>query len=281
MYPEKTVPVNGLTIAYHENIPQRESVSIIMIHGLGGGKSYWLRNFPHFKDYHVLALDLPGSGNSELPENYHNWNLENIASFIIAFLDVLKINKAILIGNSMGGGIALNTALLYPDRIKALILTSPAAIGNKLSLMFRVLAIPTLGPFLLNLAPLNNQEYVKKSLTQMVTNPIWDQELIDYTIELTSKPTFAPSLLAALQGRNITLKQQKEFTLTEQLKDILTPTLVIWGKDDNILSVENSRYVSQMPNAQLEIWDSCGHLAQLEYPEKFFESSIRFLSQHF
>src|SRR5206468_8219015 len=116
--------VNGARVNYVE---MGSGPPLVLIHGLSGCWQNWLENIPHFGRRHrVVAVDLPGFGESELP--HEEISIPGYGRFIDAFLDEVDVERASLVGNSMGGFIAAETTIAHPSRVERLVLVSAAGL---------------------------------------------------------------------------------------------------------------------------------------------------------
>jgi len=135
----KFIVINSHKINY---IDKGHGIPLVFIHGYGASIFSWRKNLPVLaKHYRVCALDLLGFGSSDKPL-YEDYSINSFVKLIIQFMDSLKIKKAILVGHSLGGGIAILTTLKYPARVKGLILIDAEAYAISPPLMLRVAQLP-------------------------------------------------------------------------------------------------------------------------------------------
>jgi pimeloyl-ACP methyl ester carboxylesterase len=221
------------------------------------------------KHYVVIALDLPGFGQSEKSATFI-YRLCNYGQLIIDFLDKLNIKDAILIGHSMGGQICMHAAKKAPARIGKLILLGCCSYvkkSNKSLILCSYLPLFTLG--------MRNwilKKDVKKNLTSVLhDSSLVTQELIDGYKKPFSEAAFANSLIRLLR--------QREGDMTSQeLMEINQPVLMIWGKEDKIMPVKTGyRLKKDLPNAHLIVYEKCGHLIMEEKPEEISNEIIHFI----
>ena len=253
----KDVTVLGFKLHYLE---AGRGAPIVLLHGLGGDGSRWGPNIePLAKDFHVFALDQIGFGESDKPlANYHTGML---AEFLVGFLKAAGIPKASLVGNSMGAGVALYTAVHYPDMVDQIVLADGggfrAASGA---------AVPQATAEALRRRQLQNsvtrdetREFFRilfhdKSL---VTDKMVDEQL---TLRLRAAFTITKMQEAGERG-----------SLTEQdVRSVKAPTLVVWGKYDELANPTGAdRLEKTIPGARKVIIDNCGHMPQLERADEF------------
>jgi 2,6-dioxo-6-phenylhexa-3-enoate hydrolase len=249
--------------------------AVIMLHGGGpgrGGWSHFQRNIGHFVDagYRVILQDAPGFNKSDPIVMEEQRGLVNARS-VKGMMDALNIEKAHVIGNSMGGAGALNFALEYPERIGKLILMGPGGLGESLfnpmpmegiKLLFRLYTEPTFD-----------------ILKQMIEVFIYDREAI--TEELL-KGRFENMQRQPEHLRNFVISTQKvpltAWDVSPRLREIKASTLVTWGRDDRFVPLDHGlKLIAMVPEAQLHVFSRCGHWVQWEHANAFNRLCIDFL----
>jgi pimeloyl-ACP methyl ester carboxylesterase len=241
---------------------------LVFIHGLSGCWQNWLENIPHMARRHrVVALDLAGFGESELP--HEEISIPGYGRFVDAFLGEIGVERAVLVGNSMGGFIAAETAISHPSRVEKLVLVSAAGlmrVGNRrLNALERAARLfhPATA------AVLARREHVirrarlrRRILYGIVRFPERiEPELVYEVASGAGKPGFMDALNAIW-----------DYDFRHRLPEIAAPTLIVWGRQDRIVPVAGAfEYEQLIPGARLEIFDDTGHLAMLERPARFNE----------
>ncbi len=243
---------------------------ILLIHGLGGSVESWIRNVQALGEHHlVYAPDLPGFGRAEkvisAPRTFATF-----AEFIRAFMDQEGIDKAHLVGSSMGGGVSLQFAIDFPERLDKLVLVASAGMGeSKPHRFYRLAALPLIGEWLTR----PSREGAAESWRVCLYNPeLLTDELVDRAYELYSLPGASRAFLAttrALLGplgpRDAVLRP-----IREGLATITAPTLIVWGREDEVLPVSGAYAGAEcIANARLHIFERCGHLPHFEFAEEF------------
>lgn len=252
--------------------------TVVMLHGMGPGASGWSnfhRNIEAFATagYRVLLPDLPGFNKSDALIVDEKRGLVN-ARAVKGLLDALGINKAHLVGNSMGGNAALNFALEFPERLGRLVLMAPGgALGRSMftpmpmegiKLLFGLYREPTL-------------ENLKKMLRVFVydSGGLTDELIHARYQNMMNRPDHLANMLEGpeLNGRVF------QADLTARLPEIHSPTLVIWGRDDRFNPMDNGlKLLWGLPDAEFHIYSNCGHWAQWEHALKFNRRVIDFLA---
>jgi pimeloyl-ACP methyl ester carboxylesterase len=272
--PDLYVDVNGINTRYWQ---MGDSGSVtILLHGGNGSVEFWLYNIAALARHHqVYAFDMVGSGRSDYPDG--SYSLGYQAEFLHGLMAALKIDRATLIGNSMGGGVALAFTQLYPDRVDRLVLVDSMGLGREISLGIRLITLPAIVNFL---------RPGRWMIPAMLKSNFYNsQQLPPEWIEFRY-PIFA------IPGRNQVILRlgQSNFNLAGVRAEVYQPivaslahithkTLIIWGDRDRIIPVKHAYIAAQgIPNSQLAIFPNCGHHPYLEYPAKFDRLVLDFLA---
>ncbi|MBK7654198.1 MAG: 2-hydroxy-6-oxo-6-phenylhexa-2,4-dienoate hydrolase [Betaproteobacteria bacterium] len=270
-----TIDAPGLE---HFNIHYNEGGSgpaVIMLHGGGPGASGWsnyYRNIDAFADagYRVLLMDCPGFNKSDTIVSNVKRPLLN-AHAIKALMDALKIDKAHLIGNSLGGVTALTFALEYPQHLDRMVLMGPAGMGHSImqpspqegiKRMIKLYREPSYENFV---EMLEVFVYAPSAITDDLRNGRWSN--------IESRPEHLTNFLKCNE-----LAPIASWDVSSKVKAIKHKTLVTWGRDDRFVPIDNGlRLIHQLQDAQLHVFSRCGHWAQWEHAEAFNRLSIDFL----
>jgi pimeloyl-ACP methyl ester carboxylesterase len=272
----RSVLVDGSRVCY---IDIGEGPPIVFVHGLAGCWQNWLENIPHFSRGHrVIAVDLPGFGRSEMPR----WaiSIEGYGRFVDAFLGEIGIERAIVVGNSMGGSIAAEIAISHPSRVEKLVLVD--AVGGP---ALRSWYQEGFGGRLLRLARLA-EPFGAAALARreaLVRRPRLRRVIL---FKLARHPErLAPELCyevasgAGKPGFLDALRSIAQCDFSDRLPEISCPTLIVWGQDDGLIPVRDAHeYERLIPNASKVIFDDTGHLPMLERPARFNQVLEQFLA---
>ncbi|HEY2602237.1 MAG TPA: alpha/beta fold hydrolase [Thermoleophilaceae bacterium] len=249
---------------------------VVCLHGLGGTKGSFLPTVAALADeYRVIALDLPGFGDSDKPIAAP-YNAAYFANCTAALLDELNIDTAHVIGNSMGGRVALELGLEHSDRVSKLALLAPslAWLRDRRWAAPLKLIRPELG--LLQLAP---RPIVEAVVQKMIPNARdgWTAIGVDEFLRAYLTPRGRAAFYAA--ARNIYLEEPHgENGFWTRLAELQTDSLFVWGRRDNVVPLGFARHVeAALPNAQhVEI--DCGHVPQVERPAETHRAVRAFLA---
>ncbi len=270
------VEINGLAVHY-KKMGQGQPF-FVLLHGFGASQYSWqpvLESFGHLGT--VIAFDRPAFGLTERPlswEGRNPYSPQAQVELVIGLLDHFGVQNAILVGNSAGGTIAMQTALQYPERVQALILVDPAVYnGGGAPGWVR----PLLGsPQMRHLGPLVSRQLEARG-TEFIKLAWHDPAMIPpETFELYRKPLLVENWDKALW--ELTLASQMP-DLTSHLAEFKLPVLVITGDDDRIVpTIESTRLAAELPNARLDVIANAGHVPHEERPAVFMDAVQNFVA---
>ncbi len=266
---------NGTNIRYRMS---GEGDAVVFIHGLGASLEYWEPNVvPLSKHFRVFTMDLPGFGQSD--KTVADLTLDVIGRFVADFLDFHNLDRVTLVGNSMGGLVALQTAIQYPQRIHKLVLVDNAGFGRVVHWTFRITSLPIVGEVLYMLSPWLMPFVIRAMFHDVSLAPEgWNT----FMIGMTRQPGARRTHLAALRyGVNLWgVKPEIIRAVREGIARLSMPTLICWGRQDQMLPMKQAlNGLALIPGSQLHIWDRCGHVPQLEKPDEFNRLLLAFLSE--
>jgi len=249
---------------------------VVLLHGYGDAFTAWEHWAPVLAaDYRVIALDLPGHGLTRAPEGYA-LSGEGLADVLERVTRALGLKSFALAGNSMGGGVAWNYALLHPERLTALVLVDaagwPHAPTGDAPLAFRILKYP-IGRWFL--AHIDNRPLIESGLKGDVYDPgVITPAYVDRWAEFQRAPGHRATLMSIAPGGFGTATAQR-------LAALRVPTLVLHGEDDHMIPLADGRaFAAAIPGATLITYPHVGHLPQVEVPERSAHDVAAFLAQH-
>jgi 4,5:9,10-diseco-3-hydroxy-5,9,17-trioxoandrosta-1(10),2-diene-4-oate hydrolase len=254
-----------------------EGSTVLLIHGIGGSLEDWILNADALAKHHrVYALDLVGYGHSDKPSASYSFSY--MAQFVKDFMEAESIDRACLIGHSLGGGISLQFSIQFPSNVEKLVLVGSAGLGQQVTLLLRVLTLPIIGKLLSRPSRKGTANFLKECLydSALVTD-----ELVDFSYSLASLPGAQDALLSTVRTLGNIRGMRKDVLrpIVDNLSAITVPTLIFWGKQDRILPVTHAQVAEEkIPDTQLKIFDPCGHFPQLERPEEFNSIVLKFLA---
>jgi 4,5:9,10-diseco-3-hydroxy-5,9,17-trioxoandrosta-1(10),2-diene-4-oate hydrolase len=253
---------------------------IVFIHGLGGGWQNWLEQLPVFaRDHRVIAFDLPGFGQSEMPAE--KISIKGYGRFVDELLGVLEVQHgAAIVGNSMGGFIGAELAIQFPSRVERLVLVSAAGLtveyqrNEHLLLLLRRIERRT-NAWGLWLGA-HSEELIRRRRSRRALLGI-----------VAAHPEQLPLPIAAEQLRGAgspgfvdALDALTDYPIRDRLGRISCPTLIVWGQDDRLVPVRDAfEFERLIPNARKVIYRDTGHVAMIERPAAFNALLAGFLAE--
>jgi pimeloyl-ACP methyl ester carboxylesterase len=275
---ERQINIDGLSIRYLQ--AGQDGFPLVLLHGTGESAIDWSWVIPNLADnYRVYAPDFPGSGGSTKPTR--EYSLEFFTQFAINFLNALAIEQAVLVGNSLGGLIALRIASSHPQRVAALGLVDSAGLGEAVNPLLSHLTIPLYGEIALAgcKTPIGASLRTRSRAALQFAHPgqihsawIAEQE------HLSQMPGFLEATLSSLRAQLTPLKQHA--VMVDVLPQLQMPTLIVWGADDLIFPKQQAQAaVERIPQAYLRLIPDCGHIPPLERPEQFTAALREFLTK--
>ena len=256
--------VGGLRVRYADR-GFGDSV-VLLLHGFGGDLDNWMFNLDSLAEKHrVLALDLPGHGQSV--KTNVDPSLSGMATFVRKFLDGLSVSSVHVVGHSMGGAIAMQLASDSPETVKSLGLICSAGLGPDIN-----------SDYLRGFVEAQSQQELKLVLQQLFA----DESLVNLQLvnDLLNYKRI-DGVEATLNALSETLISAGEQTfLTDNIVASGIPVLVIWGKQDRIIPVSHAQNFSAAGGycVEVEIFDSAGHMVQMEKAYEVNRSLLNFLA---
>jgi pimeloyl-ACP methyl ester carboxylesterase len=263
-FEQKQVILYGQKINYLET---GSGPKVILLHGLGDDLGVWEQTIPALREnFHVYALDQLGFGRSDKPAI--NYRIQVLVEYLKAFCDKAGVDKATLVGNSMGGWVAAAFAQAYPDRVEKLVLVGAAGYWPKQA------DVAELTREDLNRLALSSPSAYKATLQWM----FYDERIL--TDEFV-----AEAYRSQLERRDgYTISQfiesifRREDRLDAKLKQITAPSLALWGAEDEVTPLPIAEAIAkQLPNARKAVIEKCGHMPQFECPRAFNQALLSFL----
>lgn len=260
----KEIQVHGNKIRYldYDNFSSKKSENLVLLHGIGASAGRWSNVIPLlYKHFRVIVPDIIGFGYSDKPTV--EYNMPFFVKFFGDFLNSLGVKKASIGGSSFGGLVAAEFAIKNTNMVNKLILVSPA--GTMKS------STKTLEEYILAaLYPTHDNAW--RAFINMAFDPrTVTEQTIEEFIDRMKLPNAKYAFMSTMMGiRNTT-------NLSSRLNKILSPTIIVWGEQDEMIPVKYAEDYRNIPNSNLQVIPKCGHTPFTEKPEVFSKIAIDFL----
>ena len=267
----KVVQVGGKDVAYHD---VGDGVPVVFLHGSGPGVTGWANfgnNVDNLPGIRSIVVDQPGFGASGRDEVYEDNYLNISARAVVGLLDALGLEQVGLVGNSMGGDVAVTLTLDHPERVSRLLLNGPGGTG-----------VPILGPSpsegILRLMDFY-ADPTRERIVAWLKTMVFDQRLLtEELIESRFAAATSPGAVKNLQDAYATFYNPAltgDVPLWGRVHNIRQPTLICWGRDDRVAPVEGGLLPARrMPKCDLRIYSRCGHWVQVERKREFERACV-------
>jgi abhydrolase domain-containing protein 6 len=264
----KQIVVDDFTTPYLEG---GQGDTVLLLHGFQSNKDIWIRMAKQLtKHYHVIAIDLPAHGDSNILMD-KSYTVPEQAKRVIAMMKKLQLTQPVhIMGHSMGGAIAFHVAYLAPNHVKSLALMNSAGV----------------------VSPQPSELYLRNQKGEnplIVRNEADYQKMLDFTMSdapYIPSPVIATLTRVSLAREKIGDKIYQELNLKnslnpeEVLPQIKVPTFILWGKEDKVIHVSSTEVFKRLiPQAQVVIFDNVGHAPQLERTKESAQAYETFLAR--
>ena len=271
----KFMPIMGMNVHYRDQGNPQDSIPLVLIHGTSSSLHTWekvtyILNDSSYGNKRVITLDMPAFGlTGPNPENKYSY--ENFTAVIDSLLIKLNVTTCMIGGNSLGGGIAWHYTVAHPNKVAKLILIDATGYpkkNEKGSLGFIIAQIPVINNLLLYITP---KSLVQKSLEDVYYN----KSLLEQST-VTRYHEFI--LCEGNRMATLSLFKNKIPQNPELIKTIQTPTLILWGREDGLISVDNVQLFNQdIKNSKVVILDKVGHVPNEEAPKEVADAIYNFI----
>lgn len=263
----QTTMIHGRELAYREAGAGEGKPTVLLIHGMAGSSNTWREMIPRLEDhFHVIAPDLPGHGESSL--EFDDYSLGSMASALRDLLVVKGVTRCTVIGQSLGGGVALQFVYQYPEFCERIALIDSGGLGKEVSWILRMLAVPGAGlllsgaaaPVFVNAGKSVRRFFQDKGIRAASMDESWA------AFESLGRPghrrAFFKTLRAVVDNTGQAVSAANRFHLAAQL-----PVQLIWGDRDPIIPVSHGHATHEaIPGSRLAIIPGVGHYPHVEDP---------------
>ena len=275
----KRIDVYGSPVNYVDvGVDTGDEDPVVLVHGLGGQWQNWLENIPRLAlDRRVVAMDLPGFGLTPEPDDEDRLTIPRYAEYVNALCDKLGLGEVELVGNSMGGYIAAEVAIQFPERVKRLVLVSAAGISSAETLEAPILtfgrvataiATNTASRFRM-LAARPVTRHFSLALVARYPRLLKPDLVYEGFMKGAGKPGFDDALRACL-----------DYDFRERLPEVKVPTLIVWGEKDSIIPVRDAdEFERLIEDSRKVVMKDTGHISMAERPVAFNDVLVDFLAE--
>jgi pimeloyl-ACP methyl ester carboxylesterase len=275
---ERTVIVHGHDRAY---TLAGSGPALLLLHGIGSERQTWAPVLPLLAEHFtVIAPDLLGHGASAKPRA--DYSLGGYANGMRDLLGLLEIETVTVVGHSFGGGVAMQFAYQFPERTERLVLVATGGLGPEVSILLRVLTLPT-APAVLTLSHFTLIRPLLRTLAAATAAVAPAPIAADLAEALTvytglRSPAARAAFLRVLhhvmdwRGQLVTMRDRSYLTAG-------MPTLIVWGERDSVVPASHAVWASrEMPHSRLVLMPDVGHFPHRERPEAFSRSVVEFVA---
>ena len=269
------VSIHGHDMAYRM---EGSGPALLLLHGIASSSRTWRDVIPRLSDrFTVVAPDLMGHGQSEKPVG--DYSLGAFATGIRDLLEVLDIDRASVVGQSFGGGVAMQLAYQHPERCERLVLVDSGGLGREVNWMLRFMTLPGSEYVMPGIFPGFVRDW-GDSLLRAINNrgirlgriaEMWSAYAS--LAEAENRQAFARTIKAVIDPGGQTISAMDRLYLAASM-----PTLIVWGERDDIIPVDHAYSAHEaVPGSRLVIIEGVGHFPQIEAPEQFVEALVDFI----
>jgi pimeloyl-ACP methyl ester carboxylesterase len=267
------VTLGGVQVHY---LQAGEGPTVLLVHGLGASVATWRQNIDPLAaaGYRVLALDLPGHGDSDKPRDL-SYDPVAGAELLLRFLRSQDVQQASVVGSSAGGLVVSLFALAYPELVEKVVLVASGGLGRRVSWLLRAMSVPGLGELMYH-PKLRNFDDLSRYI--FFQPPPFLEEVLREMIRLRNLPGSRRATLKGVRSSVNLFGLRQRCYILHRLKGLSKPMLTVWGEEDRILPVSHAATVRrELPQTIVRVIPRCGHWPHMERAEEFNELLLRFL----
>ncbi len=266
--------LHGHDVAYRS---EGHGETLLFLHGIAGDSRTWLEAMRRLAPrYRVLAPDLPGHGDSAKPMG--DYSLGAHANFVRDLLQAIRVDRATLVGHSLGGGVALQLTYQYPELCERMVLVSSGGLGRDVSPLLRALSLPGAEAVLSLAFPafvLRRGEALRRWCRDRgIRAPRLAERWNAYAslADGETRRAFVRELRAVIDRGGQVVSANDRLYLAHH------PTLIVWGDRDSVIPVAHAHVAHQaIPGSRLEIFAGADHFPHAEFPDRFAEVLAAFV----
>jgi 2-hydroxy-6-oxonona-2,4-dienedioate hydrolase len=269
-FSHRWVDVGGLSTRVVE--AGEGEVPVLFLHGIGGHIETFCHNIAaHAAHHRVFAIDMLGHGYTAKPDG--DYEIERYVGHVLRFLDLMKVDKVVLTGTSLGGWVSARIAARHPDRVSRLSLVSSAGLTSHPSVMQKLKSLSEQASLV------GSREAVRMRLAFVLKNlESLTDEFIDVRHDIYTAPDYQRSVRNIMCLQNMEIRQRNLLT-SDELAAIEAPTLVVWTREDPTATLEDGhKYADGIRDSRFVVFDNSSHMPQLEEYDRFNALHLAFIA---
>jgi len=272
----KQIEIDGTPVNYVD-VGSGDEDPVVLVHGLGGQWQNWLENIPRLAlDRRVVAMDLPGSGLTPEPED-EEISISGYGRCVNALCDKLGLGEVDLVGNSMGGYVAAEVAIQFPERVSRLVLVSAAGISSAETLQAPILTFGRIATAIATNSAARHRRLAARPLTRHVSLALVARHPRLLKVDLAYEGFFKG---AGKPGFDDALRACLDYDFRDRLPDVKVPTLIVWGERDSIIPVRDAdEFERLIEDSRKIVMKDTGHIPMAERPQTFNDLLVDFLAE--
>jgi pimeloyl-ACP methyl ester carboxylesterase len=273
----KTAEIDGTPMNYVDVGPG-DAEPVVLVHGLGGQWQNWLENIPRLAlDRRVVAMDLPGHGVTPKPDDEDGISIPRYARCVNALCDALGLGRVHLVGNSMGGYIAAEVTIQFPERVARLVLVSAAGISSAETLQAPILTFGRVATAIATNSAARHRRLASRPITRHISLALVARHPRLLKADLAYEGFFKG---AGKGGFSDALRASLDYDFRERLPEVKAPTLIVWGEKDSIIPVRDAdEFERLIEDSRKVVMRDTGHIPMAERPRVFNDLLMEFLAE--
>ena len=272
----KQIEIDGTPVNYVD-VGSGDEDPVVLVHGLGGQWQNWLENIPRLAlDRRVVAMDLPGSGVTPMPAD-DDITISGYGRCVNALCDKLGLGGIDLVGNSMGGYVAAEVAIQFPERVSRLVLVSAAGISSAETLQAPILTFGRIATAIATNSAARHRRLAARPLTRHMSLALVARHPRLLKADLAYEGFFKG---AGKPGFDDALRACLDYDFRDRLPDVKVPTLIVWGESDSIIPVRDAdEFERLIEDSRKVVMKDTGHIPMAERPTAFNDVLVDFLAE--
>jgi pimeloyl-ACP methyl ester carboxylesterase len=269
----KRVEIDGCQVNY---VDVGSGEPVVLVHGLGGQWQNWLENIPRLaQERRVLALDLPGFGLTPKPRG--RITIREYGRFVDAFIEELGLGRTALVGNSMGGYIAAEVAIQFPERVSRLVLVSAAGISSAETAVRPILLVGRIMAAVATNTAARHRYLASRPVSRQASLALVARHPRLLKADLAYEGFFKG---AGKPGFDDALRASLDYDFRDRLTEVRAPTLIVWGEKDSIIPTRDAdEFERLIGDSRKVVMKDTGHIPMAERPDAFNRVLVDFLAE--